>query len=332
MAFVSLEAAACIVCILLFWWTIPKFDSSTSSESSHAAPLGPAIHDESMALLPGRLLSEGKREEATAAAGDLLQKNKWDVKANICAGNVFVAVGLKDDGLKCLKNAVYLSRRDRFVVEDYAENLADAGRIDEAIAQFEILASTHPEWQQPHLELARLYMSANKPAEAAAQFKAVLANNDKNFPARKLMAICLARASRVKEGLNEYVMANTEEAQSGVPQAIKTILGEKGRDAIDRVSYELQQQVTNKPDEYVPKLRLAQLYQYTGTPENLAQAKDLLMEARSLQPNNAEIHRTLALVLRQMGGNDNQALSEFAQSVKLEAVQEKERTGATEKE
>lgn len=322
-AFVSVEAAAALLCTGLFWITIPRWEADvTSQEPIQDTRLGPQVADQAMAMEPGRLLQEGKKEEATAKATELIQNHKLDVKANICAGNVFVAVGLTDDGLKCLKNSVALSHRDRFVMENYAQRLADSGHTDEAIEQFEFLEKKHPEWQAPHLELATLYMNANRPADAAEQFKSVLDSNEKNFAARKLRAICLARANKLKEALNEYVLATTEESQTGVPQAIKTILGERGRQAIDRVTYELQQQVSNKPDEYVPKLRLAQLYQYTGSPENLSAAKDLLMDARRLQPNNAEIHRTLALVLKQLGENESQAMSEFAASVKLEEGQD----------
>jgi predicted Zn-dependent protease len=145
--------------------------------------------------------------------------------------------------------------------------------------------------------------------------------NTNNFAARKLRGIALARSNKLKLGLEEYMHANAQEQQYGPPEALKQMLGTNGQTKVDRVVFELQQQINNKPDEYVPKLRLAQLYTYGG---NAKDAKELLIDARRLAPSNPEVQRTLAVVMKQLG-EDNQALSAFAISIKLEEQQEKER-------
>jgi tetratricopeptide (TPR) repeat protein len=139
--------------------------------------------------------------------------------------------------------------------------------------------------------------------------------------ARKMRGIALARANQLKQGLDEYVRAISDESRSGVPDAVKSLLGTKGASAIDKVTFELQQTINNHPDEYVPKLRLGQLYQYTN---QLSEAKSQLLDARRLQPNNPEVLRTLAVVQKELG-EDNQAMSNFKISVNLETKQEKEK-------
>jgi Tfp pilus assembly protein PilF len=114
-----------------------------------------------------------------------------------------------------------------------------------------------------------------------------------------------------------------QENQSGIPSILRPILGSKGNNAISRGTFELQQQINQRPDDYMPKVRLAQLYIYSG---NAADAKDLLEDAMHAAPNNVEVRRTNAICLKQLG-EESRAISEFAQSVKLEE-QQHDRTGA----
>lgn len=322
-AFVSLEAVAAIVCMSIFWFTITNFDSDAGAAGTHLGDTSTAddIVEKANAMKPMQLAYAGNIDEAIREVNLLLVKKKHDTMTNLCAGNVFMVAGLDADGEKYLKMAVALSHRNKFVILNYADQLSNAGKADEAIVQYEVLANAEPDWQKPHLELAKLYLNEKRPADAAEQLKAVLKVNDKNFAARKLRGIALARASQMKAGLEEYVLATSQESQSGIPEALRTMLGPNGNNAVDRCVFELQQQINNRPDDYLPKLRLAQLYAYGG---NAKEAKDILLEARRLQASNPEVQRTLAVVLKQLG-EDNQALSAFGLSIKLEEQQEKER-------
>lgn len=327
-AFISVEAVAAICCMAFFAFTIPSFDSESASTSPEKTtpqynPNSDVVKQAEQ-LPPWRLADDNQLEAASKAATDLVHKKSHDMLANLCAGNVYVIVGAGDEGLKCLKKAVALSHRNKFALENYAQRLAQLNHTDDAIIQYQSVIKADPRWEQPHLELAKLYFDQNLPAECAAELAAVTEINDKNFAARKLRGIALARANQLKPGLDEYVLAIEQENQSAMPETVKAMLGTAGVGAVDRVVYELQQQVTNRPDEYVPKLRLAQLDSYIGNPK---EAKELLMDARRLAPNNAEVQRTLAVVLKQLG-EENQAISAFGLSVKLEMTAEKDKQAA----
>jgi predicted Zn-dependent protease len=319
-AFFSIEAVAAILCMGFFWMSIPRYDTDPSEKAMDAVN-GATIIEEAMALKPGQLVAQGKLDEAVKEAETLIGKSKHKALANICAGNVFCQANLYDDGLKYLKNAVALSHRNRYVIENYAEKLAEAGKTDDAIAQFESLANADKNWVAPHQQLAKLYFDTERPAEAADQLKFVLSLNEHNFNARKQRGIALALSNNMKEGLDEYVRGEQDESRTGIPTAIKSVLGNAGPKAIDRVTYELQQQINNHPDDYLPKLRLAQLYQYSNDLQN---AKDNLLDARRLKPQNAEIQRTLAIVQKQLG-EDTQAMNAFALSVKLDQQAQKDK-------
>lgn len=321
-AFVSVELVAAIVCMAFFWFTIASFDADTAAMRSADRA---AVNADVMAAVnlskAMQLANAGSLSEAMDEANRMLKTKPHDVVANIVAGNIFVMSGAMDDGLKYLKKGVALSRRDPDVLLNYARKLVVAKHLDEALAQYDASIKAMPNAVVARTELAKLYLDNERPDEAAVQLAAVCDTNPNNFAARKLHGIALARAGKLKPGLEEYMLAIAQEGQSGPPEALKSMLGNQGAAAMDRVIYELEQQVNNRPGEYVPKLRLAQLYTYGGNPKA---AKELLLEARRIAPSNAEVQRTLAVVMKQLG-EDNQAIGAFGLSVKLEEQAEKEK-------
>lgn len=328
-SFISVPALAALVCMVCFWQSITPFDAvKRNSSDSKSVDLrdAPDIIERAEAMKPLVLVRQGNMAKAIDEANLLIKKHgNTDAIAVICAGDTFIAAGLPDDGLKYLKRGLGLAQRNKFAVRHYAQKLTQVGRRDDAIAQYKSLAKLYPGWDVVHLELAQLYMAANLNAEAAEELKAVCDIDGRNFAARKLRGIALAKSQQLKPGLDEYVIATAQENQGGIPDILRPILGEKGngaiQGAIQRGIFELEKQVEGRPDDYLPKLRLAQLYAYSGDSKK---AKELLVEARRTQPNNPELHRTLAVVLKQLG-EDNPAMSSFALSVKLEEQQQRQK-------
>lgn len=321
-AFVSVELVAAIVCMAFFWFTIASFDADTAAmRNMDRAAVAVDVMAAVSTSKAMQFANAGSLTDAMDEANRMLKTKPHDAVANIVAGNIFVMSGAMDDGLKYLKKGVALSRRDPDVLLNYARKLVVAKHLDEAFAQYDVAIKAMPNSVVARTELAKLYLDNERPEEAAAQLAAVCDSNPNNFAARKLHGIALARAGKLKPGLEEYMLAIAQEGQSGPPDALKSMLGNQGAAAMDRVIYELEQQVNNRPGEYVPKLRLAQLYTYGGNPKA---AKDLLLEARRIAPSNAEVQRTLAVVMKQLG-EDNQAIGAFGLSVKLEEQAEKEK-------
>lgn len=322
-AFVSVEMVAAIVCMAFFWFTIVSFEGDSAATDKNDST-SVDVMAEVNTLKPMQLLNAGNLEMAMREASTLVQKKAHNAAANVCAGMVFVAAGAGEDGLRYLKKGVALSHRDKNVTLEYARALNQTKHTDEAVAQYQALVRIDPRWAVPHAELAQIYMDTKHPDEAAKELGALVDSNPNNFAARKLRGIALARSGKLKPGLEEYMLAIAQEGQSGPPETLRQMLGTAGASAMDRVIFELEQQVNNRPTEYVPKLRLAQLYTYGGNPKA---AKDLLMDARRLAPQNAEVQRTLAVVLKQLG-EDTQAMSAFGLSVKLEEQKEREKAAS----
>jgi predicted Zn-dependent protease len=327
-AFVSLEMVVAILCMAFFWFTIVSFDADTLPDKTDGNNASIDVMATVNQLKPMQLANSGNLVEAMREVTVLVKKKPYDASANICAGNVYVMSNAVDEGLRYLKKGVALSHRDPDVILNYARALAKANRLDEALAQYDSVTKIDPNAQTARTELARLYMDNERPEDAAVQLAAVCDSNPNNFAARKLRGIALARSGKVKPGLEEYMLAIAQEGQSGPPQALRSMLGNNGAASMDRVIYELEQQVNNRPTEYAPKLRLAQLYTYGG---NAKAAKDLLLEARRMVPGNAEVQRTLAVVMKQLG-DDNQAINAFGLSVKLEQNAEREKSGKTDQQ
>jgi predicted Zn-dependent protease len=319
-AFMSVQALGAVACMLFFWQTIYPFDSEHRINQSAGQKLtdlrdAEDIIQRAQALKPMVLLKEGKRAEAMNAANAMLKaQGHTDALANLCVGEVFVSNNVIDDGLRCLKNGVALSHRNKYATRFYAQKLAQTGKNNEAITQYQNILKVDPRWEIAHLELAQLFMNERRNREAAEELKAVVEVNDKNFAARKLRGIALGKSGDLKGGLNDYVMATAQENQHGIPDILRPFLGPQGNNAIQRAIYELQQQTTQRPDDYLPKLRLAQLFSYGGNPKD---AKELLIDARRISPNNPEVYRTLAIVQKQLGEEDA-AISSFGLSIKLE--------------
>jgi predicted Zn-dependent protease len=326
-AFVSIEMVAAIVCMAFFWFTIVSFDADSAatrtsdpSANSNANMMAAVDMTKSM-----QLANSGNLDEALREVTVLVQKKPHDAVANIAAGNVYVLAGDLDGGLKYLKKGVALSHRNPDVILNYARKLVIAKHLDDALGQYDAAIKAEPRAVVARTELAKLYLDNERPDDAAVQLAAVCDANPNNYAARKLRGIALARSGKLKPGLEEYMLAIAQEGQSGPPEALKSMLGNTGASSMDRVIYELEQQVNNRPTEYVPKLRLAQLYTYGGNPKA---AKELLLDARRQAPSNAEVQRTLAVVMKQLG-EDNQAIGAFGLSVKLEEQTEKEKRGGS---
>jgi predicted Zn-dependent protease len=321
-AFVSIEMIAAILCMAFFWFTIVSYDAdSVATNTKSEQQSGVDIMAQVNSLKPMQLALAGQLPEALRESDVLVKKKPNDAAANVCHGNVLIMSNDVENGFRYLKKGIALSHRDPDVVQNYARKLVQAKRMDEAVAQYEQLVKMQPRAQGPHTELAQLYLSLDRPEDAAGELGAVCDINPNNFAARMLRGISLARAGKLKPGLEEYMLGVAQQGQSGPPDALRSMLGNSGAGAMDRVIYELEQQVNNNPTQYVPKLRLAQLYTYGGNPKA---AKDLLLDARRLAPQNPEVQRTLAVVMKQLG-EDNQAMSAFGLSVKLEQQAQKEK-------
>lgn len=309
-----------LLAMLFFWMTIghpetmtPGDVDSNNNGVKHAAGFSPDTVNQAMCLEPGKLLKQGKTAEAIEQAGQLSKSKPYDLLSNICCGNVLCQVGDKEEGFKLLKKAVALAPRSRYVRMNLAEKLAADKRYDEAINQFNLIVEGYPHWIKPHLSLSAIYWSLDEFKKAADEYKLALDSDPNNGTVRKQRALALARAGQERLGLEEYVAGEQAELNFiGTPPDI--VLAIQNWGSIDRAEHEYRRELDNDSDDPLTKFRLARILIIKG---QIGEAKTMLTEAAKKAPNNAEIHRNLAVVLQRLG-ESNIALVEFKRSINLD--------------
>ncbi len=181
-----------VICAGAFWFTIAKpaelrLYPDEGLFPGTVANTQEALYLSSRKLLtdvydmePSRLLREGDVDGALGAARQLLDKDKWNVKNLMCAGNVFVDApkdrGETEEGFDLLKTSTYMCPGSTVVRLNYARALGRAGRIEEATRQYDQVIKASKDFVPfaPSLELARLYMTNLDEEKAIALLKANL--------------------------------------------------------------------------------------------------------------------------------------------------------------
>lgn len=324
-AFLSLNAIFAIAATYVFSITVATPDEGPVPAGErqrlkeYDTPRVVAMAEE---LEPGKLAAKGQLAEATMKADKLLAAKPHDILVNLCAGNVYMKSNSPQEGLRLLNRALALSHGNKYIRMNLAEKLRNANMDAEAIKQLKIVSKAEPKWSEPHMMLAQLYERANPPTYqlAADEYKAVTLINSNNVEAKKRRGILIARMGNPTEGLNEYMFGVNMETQSGgLPDVIEEMVKSWG--GVDRTIYQLNTEISANPNEILPKVRLAQIYTYIGQYDK---AKELLEDAKRISQDNAELHRTLSVVLKKLK-EDSQADAEFNLSIALEdrANQEK---------
>lgn len=323
-AFLSLNAIFAIASTYIFWITVASPDQSGPVPASmrqklkeYDTPRVVAMADEKE---PGKLAARGQMAEAIVKADKLVSANPHDILVNLCAGNVHMKGNSTQEGLRLLNRALALSHGNKYIRMNLAEKQKAAGMDAEAINQLKAVIKAEPKWAEPHLLLAQLYEKTLNYQSAADEYKIVTLINTNNVDAKKRRGILIARMGNPTEGLNEYMFGvNMETQSSGLPDVIEDMVKSWG--GVDRTIYQLNTEIATNPNEILPKVRLAQIYTYIGQYDR---AKEVLESAKRINQDNAELHRTLAVVLKKLK-EDAQADAEFNLSIALEdrANQEK---------
>lgn len=322
-AFLSLNAIFAVVAAYVFMITV-----STSDETSITASMRkrlkeydtPRVVAMSEELEPAKLAAKGQMTEATVQADKLVASKPHDVLVNLCAGNVYMKADSTQEGLRLLNRALALSRGNKYIRMNLVEKEKAIGMDADAIRHLKVIIKADPKWADPHMMLAQLYERQQNYQNAAEEYKIVTLINTNNVEAKKRRGIAIAHMGNPTEGLNEYMFGINMETQSeGLPTVLQEVVKSWG--GVDRAEYQLNSEITAHPEELLPKIRLAQIYAYMGQYEK---ARDLLGEANRIAQDNAEVHRTMAVVLKKLK-QDAQADAEFNLSVNLEDQAEQQR-------
>lgn len=291
--------------------------SATVSDLTLATP---AVLDEVEAMDPMKLLREAQStnqstDEAVGAARHLIDKDNYNVRYLMCAGNVFTSIPdnaqLKEEGFGKLRLATQLCPESKFVRLNYARALVRAQRYEEAIVEYENVVKLQHDIG-PSLELAQLYMSNGDEDKAIKVLQGVLEKDSGNTPGRKLLGVALARNHDEKGGFEEYLKAFAQELMSGYPDDARALV-EKNNGSLSKAVLEERSLAKDKPTP-ANRLALAELLIFQN---QYSEAKSILDDLKSKNATDPDIHRVYAELYHQMDKPDS-SYQEWLQANKLE--------------
>ncbi|MBS1952802.1 MAG: hypothetical protein JST89_01310 [Cyanobacteria bacterium SZAS-4] len=320
-----------VICAGAFWFTIAKPDELRLYPGEGLFPgtvanTQEALYLSSQKLLtdvydmePSRLMREGDVDGALGAARQLLDKDKWNVKNLMCAGNVFVDApkdrGETEEGFDLLKTATYMCPVSKYVRLNYARALGRAGRIEEATRQYDLIIKQNADFVhfEPSLELARLYMTNLDEEKAKTLLKAILEKDPENSSVQMLLGVAMARNHEEKEGFEEYIQAFGKARTLGYPLEARELV-EKNHDSVPDAIKEQRSIADQQPVSIVAKLLLAEmLILQNRNPE----AKAVLDSQKAKFKDNPELHRLYAEIYHSENKED-QAFQEWLTANTLE--------------
>ncbi|MFN8554082.1 MAG: tetratricopeptide repeat protein [Candidatus Obscuribacterales bacterium] len=317
-----------VICAVGFWFTIVKPEEMRLYAGDGVVP-GTVSNDKEVLYLcsqkllsdvydmePSRLMREGDVDGALGAARQLLDKDKWNVKNLMCAGNVFVDApkdrGETEEGFDLLKTATYMCPVSKYVRLNYARALGRAGRIEEATKQYDQVIKTNMDFQ-PSLELARLYMSNLDEEKAINLLKGISDKDPENSSVQMLLGIAMARNHQEKDGFEEYIQAFGKARTLGYPMEAKELV-EKNHDSVPDAIKEQRAIADKEPVSIEAKLLLAEMLILQN---RVPEARAVLDSQKAKFKDNAQLHRLYAEIYHNEG-KEEQAYQEWLTANTLE--------------
>lgn len=286
---------------------------SYSKESGQLA-FTDELYDELDQMQPSMLLHQGKKEEAAAAAKQLAQKDSYDVKALMAAGNVLSQIpASKKEGFELLQRSVYMAPASPQVRINFARMLTLSKQYEFATAEYNDLIKRFPALTAPRYELAQLYVALKEFDQAKQTLEPTRTNDVNNSHAQKEFGFVLALNNEPDDGgFIEFKSAVFREIGVGHPYEINALLAKYNNDPKDALAA-VRGILANNPNDTSLKLQETQLL---IADKNLDGAKAIIDKLAEDNKDNPEIlleQSELSLFRK----DQTAAKSEFDKAVKL---------------
>ena len=210
----SWQAGFAVISLVGFLFTIVNPDKvpstgpgSTDRVAKDLNLVSESVLDDVKKKAPMKLLAQGNYADAIAAADKQLKARPWDVKTLMAVGDVYCEApkGDKDKGLTILKKSVAMCPESRYIRINYARHLAAANKLDDSVAQYELLdKSASEEWTPMRVELANVYLAKNEFSKAVDTLKKAMQNDTTNGATQELLGLAMARNNDDQEGFQEF--------------------------------------------------------------------------------------------------------------------------------
>jgi predicted Zn-dependent protease len=274
-----------------------------------------AVLEEIANMEPSKLLAAGQVDEAIGEANKELEEKPDDLETIMCVGNVLSEKGDKQKGIDLLRQTVTAVPQSRYVRLNFARHLVLAGKIPEAIKEYEFLCGKNfaKQWLEPRYELARLYVQQNKPAEAATVQKSILDVEPDNNTVWREYYYSLARTGQAEEGFEGFsklvALPKEQQPYADASQKILKANNSSSRKAVAQ----LRDDISLRQKQIRPRIALVELLLYLNRAKD---AKEVAEAAMKTDPKNAEIRALLSEINIRLK-DDEAAEAEFNHAANL---------------
>ena len=268
---------------------------------------------------PWVLYEKGQTKEAMAAAWKAAKDNKkrQDAAWNMAIGNTLIRSDNAKDrwkGYVVLEKTILNHPTSQYVILNYARQLYYGGFVEKAEEQYEnLLKLAKPEWLEPRIELANLYLVDEKTSRAIEVFNQVLEQKPEDPRITKRLGLAIAVNGKKEKGFETFVRGCALESDNlDYPPEIKELI-EKNAGLIESAISDVRQKVENRPEDIDLRVTLAKLLiAVNRLPEARKNLKDALKKRESVP----ELHELMSEVLFREH-NREEALGEFSSATSL---------------
>jgi tetratricopeptide (TPR) repeat protein len=198
------------------------------------------------------------------------------------------------------KHALSVIERDNIELNDSADALIKAGRLEEAAHLLTERIESIPTSPSIHANFGNTFLEVGKTDNAIVQYMIALRLNPRFSNARHNLALALAIKGDYDGAIEQYKIYNGPDANvAELYQDLARLLTNRGR--ISDAAGQLQKALAVNPDSIVTLTRLGYALAQSGKSD---QAVEYYHKALKLDPNNIFVHGCLVLALDAIGKTD----------------------------
>ncbi|MDX2108449.1 MAG: hypothetical protein SFY67_18795 [Candidatus Melainabacteria bacterium] len=267
----------------------------------------------------------GKTTKASGEAWSIADNkdNRQNVRLLMAAGNVLTNTGNVRDswkGFALLERTQALAPQNKWVRLNYARQLFKRGLVKESIQQYEDLLKlteeTDPNWVEPKLELADVYLAEEQTKLAIKLYEDCLKIKQDDPRIIKRIGIAMAVSGDQRKGYDQFLKGcNLEQDKMDYSPDIKADIDKNGG-LIESAITDMRKKVAKSPTDIPLRIRLGKLLICVN---RLKEAKEHLEEAAKKRESVSEIHEVLSEILYRMGSAE-EAFAEFETAARLQPL------------
>lgn len=232
-----------------------------------------------------------------------------------CAVRTFGQIGVWRNSFTLFDQAIAVTERNYLAHNNRGTWLFDAGRVDEAIADYRKSLAINPRYEEAANNLGHALAQQGKTAEAIEHYRAALRLKPELVEAHNNLGNALSDLGQIDEAITHYEFALARRPDhADALNNYGVALAMKGRmpEAIARIERALQL----APDKISAHCNLGNVCAMMGKHE---EAVAHYRRALALNPNDARTHNNVGNVLAQQG-KLTEAVASYEQAIRLEAV------------